>query len=99
MYPDTDIAEYHHLPYDAIVMGHTHRPFVRRSGGKWFVNTGSIGLPRDQGNLSSFAVYDTARHQFDIVRVGFEVADVIAAYGCQVAESVRNCLQRSGGKG
>jgi predicted phosphodiesterase len=34
VYPDTDLAEYHRLRHDAVVMGHTHPPFVRQSGGK-----------------------------------------------------------------
>jgi putative phosphoesterase len=99
IYPDTELAEFHDLSYDAVVIGHTHRPFIRQSDGKWFVNVGSIGLPRDHGNQFSFAIYDVEGHRFEIVRGAFDVGRVLAIYGTRIAESVRACLQRSGEKG
>ncbi len=39
--------------FDIIIVGHTHTPFVRRSGGTLFVNPGSVG--RSWG-LPSFAI-------------------------------------------
>jgi putative phosphoesterase len=95
VYPDLDLAEFHGVAQDVVVMGHTHRPFVRESGGKLFVNTGSVGLPRDEGDRAAFAVYDGAAHRAEIIRVALDVDAILAAYGDQIAESVRACLLRA----
>jgi putative phosphoesterase len=95
VYPDTDLTPFHNLPYDVVVMGHTHRPFVRQSGGKLFVNAGSVGLPRDRGDLAAFAVYDSDSHRAEIVRVPLNVDVILAAYGDRIHDSVRACLRRT----
>jgi putative phosphoesterase len=94
VYPDTDLTDFHDIRYDVVIMGHTHRPFVRESGCKLFVNTGSVGLPRDRGDLAAFAVYDAQTRTAEIVRIELDVNAILAAYGDQVAESVRACLRR-----
>jgi len=94
VYPDTDLSPFGELPYDAVVMGHTHRPFVREHRGKLFVNVGSVGLPRDHGNLAAFAVYDDEAHAFEIVRVPLDVEAILTAYGNDIDDSVRACLRR-----
>jgi predicted phosphodiesterase len=94
VYPDTDLSTFGELPYDAVVMGHTHRPFVREHRGKLFVNVGSVGLPRDHGNLAAFALYDDEAHAFEIIRVPLDVDAILAAYGNDIHESVRACLRR-----
>jgi putative phosphoesterase len=94
VYPDTDLAAFGDLAYDAVVMGHTHRPFVREHGGKLFVNVGSVGLPRDHGNLAAFALYDDEAHSFEIIRVPLDVDAILAAYGNDIHDSVRACLRR-----
>jgi len=68
VYPDTHLAAFAHLPYRAVVMGHTHRPFVERSGQTLVLNCGSCGLPRDRGDLGSCALVDTDTLEVDIVR-------------------------------
>jgi putative phosphoesterase len=95
VYPDTDLRPWHGVVHDVVVMGHTHRPFVRLSGAKLFVNTGSIGLPRDHGNLSAFAIFDSDLGAFEIIRVPFDVDETLLAYGSQIADSTRACLRRS----
>jgi putative phosphoesterase len=94
VYPDTDLSTFGDLPYDAVVMGHTHRPFVREHRGKLFVNVGSVGLPRDHGNLAAFALYDDEAHAFEIIRVPLDVDAILAAYGNDIHDSVRACLRR-----
>ncbi|HKA05789.1 MAG TPA: metallophosphoesterase family protein [Gemmataceae bacterium] len=94
VYPDTDLSTFGDLPYDAVVMGHTHRPFVREHRGKLFVNVGSVGLPRDHGNLAAFALYDDEANAFEIVRVPLDVDAILAAYGDEIHDSVRACLRR-----
>jgi putative phosphoesterase len=41
---------------DLIVCGHSHVPFARRVGARWFVNPGSVGRPDDGNPQASYAV-------------------------------------------
>jgi putative phosphoesterase len=43
---------------DALVFGHTHKPWMRTFGGVLFVNSGSIGKPKDGDPRAAFAVLD-----------------------------------------
>ncbi len=61
-----------------VVMGHTHRPFVRRVGERLFVNAGSCALPRDTGGFGAFAIVDTERHEASILRFDIrDLADIV----------------------
>lgn len=95
VYPDTDLRAFPEVGYDAVIMGHTHRPFVRTAGtGTLFVNAGSVGLPRDVGNLAAFATYDTTTNTASIHRVAFDVADAIADAEDLPTETL-GCLHRT----
>ena len=95
IYPDTDIEWFDAFKYDAFFMGHTHRPFVRRTlSNKLIANVGSCGLPRDQGNLFSFAVYDSSNHTCDIYRIEFEVERLVRQYSKSVHNVVNKCFKR-----
>jgi len=93
VFPDADLAAWSGLPYDGFIMGHTHRPFVRTTGGTLFANVGSVGLPRNQGNLAAFGVYDSHDNSCRIVRLAFDVDAVLARYA-DASERVRACLRR-----
>ncbi len=41
---------------DVVIVGHTHAPLSRKSGGVWFVNPGSVGRPRDGEPLADYAI-------------------------------------------
>jgi len=93
VYPDSDLSGF--TPnYDAIFMGHTHRPFVRAVESTLFVNVGSVGLPRDDGSLAAFAVYDVTANRAEIIRVRLDMAKVFNAYGASLHPSVRECFAR-----
>ena len=81
VYPDADLAGWDELGYDAVFMGHTHRPFARRAGDVLVANPGSVGLPRDAGSLASFAVFDTGTGDCVHVRVPFDAAEVVRRAG------------------
>jgi len=81
VYPDADLSDWDALPYDAVFMGHTHRPFARRVGTVLVANVGSVGLPRDAGGLASFAVLDTATGDCEHVRVPFAADEVVRRAG------------------
>lgn len=85
IYPDTELATFVPLLKDVryCVIGHTHRPFIRHCNNIIFINTGSIGLPRDDGRYGSFAVIDTLTDVANIVRfdITAETAKSIAEFG------------------
>jgi predicted phosphodiesterase len=95
VYPDTVLDGWDDLPYDAVFMGHTHRPFVTRRGSTLIVNVGSVGLPRDVGHLASFVIYDTEADAARHYRVPFDADAVIAAAGDRLHPSTVACLRRS----
>jgi putative phosphoesterase len=81
VYPDADLSGWEALPYDAVFMGHTHRPFARRIGDVLVANAGSVGLPRDAGSLASFAIFDTGTGDCVHVRVPFDADEVVRRAG------------------
>lgn len=94
LYPDTDLGPHGDGPYDAVLCGHTHRPFVRRFNDTLFVNAGSVGLPRDVGRLASLAVYDSETNNAEVWRVPFDAEGVIRRWGAELHEQTRACLRR-----
>ncbi len=94
VYPDGDLARFASLPYDVVLCGHTHRPFQRRVGSVEVVNVGSCGMPRDVGDLASYAIFDTESRVAAIGRVRFDAERVIARYAPRLHPSVIACLRR-----
>jgi putative phosphoesterase len=71
---------------DALVFGHTHRPWVDDFGGVRFVNCGSVGKPKDGDPRGAFAVLTASGAGVDvsIERVEYDaeaVAREVAAAG------------------
>lgn len=58
---DEVIATSHDIDTDIMLVGHTHRPFLREGDGKIFCNPGSVGLARDQGGCACNAVWEENR--------------------------------------
>lgn len=94
IYPDTDLSTYAELPYDAVFMANTHRPFVSQIGHTLMANVGSVGLPRDVGRLSSVAMYDTEANTVDVLRPRLDVEAVLARWGHEIHPATRACLLR-----
>lgn len=94
VYPDADLSTFSGLPFDFMLLGHTHRPFIRTIGSATVVNAGSCGLPRDVGNLACCAVCDTQARTAKLVRVEFDAQHLLASLGERIHESVAACLQR-----
>lgn len=95
IYPWTDLSSFESVEADCIVMGHTHRPYIRHVAGKLVVNVGSCGLPRDVGSLSSCGILDMANFEFEIYRIKFDVEHVLEDAE-KLHDSVIKCLGRSG---
>ena len=92
VYPDSDLNILCDNEYDVILMGHTHRPFIKFFADKMFINAGSVGLPRDVGNLSSFLMYDSNTNVFEICRIGFDESTI--GNENNIHSSVKECLLR-----
>jgi putative phosphoesterase len=94
VYPDADLWGWERLPYDAVFIGHTHYPFVRRLGRLLIANPGSVGLPRDAGSLASFAIFDSETWDCAHVRVPFDAAEVVRRAGDGLDTATLACLAR-----
>lgn len=65
--------------FDALVMGHTHVPFVRRLAGALVVNPGSVGQPRDGDPRASYALLDVGQGHGELRRVEYDARRVVRA--------------------
>ena len=62
---------------DAIVFGHTHKPYVKDVDGVTFVNIGSVGKPKDGDWRACYALLDDGKAAFR--RVEYDVKAAAAA--------------------
>jgi len=80
IYPDDPIIfEFLRIIGKNVIVGHTHIQFLRESGGKFFVNPGSVGQPRDGDPRAAFAIYDTEKNKFELKRVRYNIDEVCEA--------------------
>jgi len=56
------------LDADVLIVGHTHIPFQRMILGKFLINPGSVGQPRDRDPRASYALLDLKREPRVIFR-------------------------------
>ncbi len=68
-------------PGDSIAFGHTHKPWYREVGGMHFVNTGSVGRPKDGDPRAGYVLLDVAggRVGVEFVRVEYDVDEAVRA--------------------
>jgi putative phosphoesterase len=70
---------------DALVFGHTHKPWLNEYGGVLFVNCGSVGKPKDGDPRAGFAILEETGGRLDVTiqRVEYDAGraarDVAAA--------------------
>jgi putative phosphoesterase len=76
--PETDEAtwrsELEAVQADWLLLGHTHRPIVRRVGATTVVNPGSVGQPRAGIPMATYAIWDDGdvhllHRSYDVERV------------------------------
>ena len=83
--PDTPVARLRALgeasDADLVICGHSHRPFVRKAGDVWFVNTGSVGRPEDGDPRATYALLEMRESSFQVhhFRVAYDVQKAVAA--------------------
>jgi len=68
-------------PGDVVAFGHTHKPWDRAVEGIHFVNTGSVGRPKDGDWRAGYAMVDMDGENVhvDFVRVEYDLARAAAA--------------------
>jgi putative phosphoesterase len=91
--PDTPVERLRELAgmvdADAIICGHSHRPFMRLVDNTLFANTGSVGRPDDGDPRACYAVLQTGRGggrpglQVQHYRLVYDVEEAVAAVRAQ----------------
>jgi diadenosine tetraphosphatase ApaH/serine/threonine PP2A family protein phosphatase len=66
---------------DVVCFGHTHRAFHRVVDGVHFVNTGSVGRPKDGDPRAGYVLLDVERGRVEVqfVRVRYDIDAAVAA--------------------
>jgi diadenosine tetraphosphatase ApaH/serine/threonine PP2A family protein phosphatase len=62
---------------DLLFFGHTHLPYVKKVGKTLFINTGSVGKPKDGDPRAGYVLADltkTKKPKVDFRRVAYDVA-------------------------
>ncbi|KLT18509.1 metallophosphoesterase family protein [Neobacillus vireti] len=67
---------------DIYIYSHIHKPYIRYLDGKCIINTGSVGLPFDGLDKSSYALVEIYEESFQttIVRVNYDIKAAINKY-------------------
>ena len=60
------------MPYDFVILGHTHIAMVEPAGNVTVINPGSCSQPRDQDRRGSYAILDLERREATIHRLRTE---------------------------
>jgi putative phosphoesterase len=72
IYPDyKDFSRFEGIEADLVILGHTHRPMVKKIGKLLILNPGSCGQPRDGNPDPSFAIFDTKTKEILIKRKNY----------------------------
>lgn len=67
------------MKFNNFLSGHSHRQYVRRNGEKTVCNPGSIGVPRDHGYLTQYAIleFEDRDVHFQLRQIPYDVKAVI----------------------
>lgn len=86
---------------DVVAFGHTHKPWRRAVEGIHFVNTGSVGRPKDGDWRAGYAVVamDGERVGVDVVRVEYDLARAAEAVRSSELPDDFAAYLETGGKG
>lgn len=63
------LAQIAKLPFDFVVLGHTHVAMVEKAGDVTVINPGSCSQPRDGSREGSYAILDLERREAEIRRL------------------------------
>lgn len=87
-------------PGDAICFGHTHKPWHRTLDGVHFVNTGSVGRPKDGDPRAGYALLDVSGDgvRVEQVRVAYDVEEAARAILASTLPDEFAAFLRTGGR-
>lgn len=74
--PDDSIGRMIHAEnVDILICGHTHLPYVKNLDGKYLINSGSAGKPKDGDNRAGYLILTLTEDRIapEIVRVAYDV--------------------------
>ncbi len=99
VYPDAQdsvIARCAGSKADFVLMGHTHRAFLKRVGAATVANVGSVGQARDAGGQAAWALLDTQARSLTLRRTPYDAAPLAAeaARRDPLNEYLRDVLSR-----
>ena len=63
------LARFAPLPYDYVILGHTHVPMVHQVNGVTVINPGSCSQPRDGERHGSYAILDLEQRTVELRRL------------------------------
>jgi putative phosphoesterase len=66
---------------DLMIYGHTHIPYFKKLNGKYFINAGSVGKPKDKDPRTCLCLIDISRSnvQVTFIRRQYDIKSVIRA--------------------
>lgn len=85
---------------DAIAFGHTHKPWHRVIDGMHFINTGSVGRPKDGDWRAGYIVLELGEGEarVEFVRVSYDVDAAVAALAAAELPDEFGEFLRTGGR-
>jgi diadenosine tetraphosphatase ApaH/serine/threonine PP2A family protein phosphatase len=88
-------------PEDVICFGHTHKPWQRIVGGIQFINTGSVGRPKDGDSRACYVLLsmEGAGTRVEFVRVAYDIEEAARAIRASELPAEFAEVLKSGGTG
>lgn len=81
IYPDKiDFSFYTEFNNEYFIFGHTHLQFFIKHGQNYFLNPGSVGLPRNGDFRAHYIILDTQNGNIDLLKCEYDVNKVINFY-------------------
>ena len=79
IYPDTSLQKLkkNYSKKKFTIFGNTHYPFIHNYNGKYLINPGSIGQPRDLSAMASYVILDLETDVIQFKRKKFEINQII----------------------
>ncbi len=79
IYPDSSLSQIisNYSQKEFTVLGNTHYPFIHHNDGKYLINPGSVGQPRDESAMSSYVIINLETGVIKFKRKKFEIVNII----------------------
>ncbi len=77
VFPEDDLEQF--VVGGNVVVGHSHIQFVRWFRGRFFLNPGSVGQPRDGDPRAAYAILNTENWKLELKRVSYNIDEVCEA--------------------